>query len=83
MTSWLDSIWMTKIGWVLLHSAWQFSIVMLCIVFVERVAQLSVRGRYSLYCIGLLVIFVFGKSIRQQYIGVNQYGHNTPCRTRT
>ena len=59
MSVWMESEWMTQLSWVLLHSAWQFTLIAALVFGVSRILlRHSATGQYCLACFGLLLMTI-------------------------
>lgn len=59
MSSWMESAWMTQLGWILLHSVWQFALVAFSIGVLSRCVRHSAAVQHALACCGLMMIPAF------------------------
>lgn len=56
MNSWMESTWATQLGWVLLNSVWQFSIIAIGVTAIRSLLPVSPRQRHRLACLGMLAM---------------------------
>ncbi len=56
MNSWMESTWAMQLGWVLLNSVWQFSIIAIGVTAIRSLLPVSPRQRHRLACLGMLAM---------------------------
>ncbi|ELP30752.1 M56 family metallopeptidase [Rhodopirellula baltica] len=52
----MESTWATQLGWVLLNSVWQFSIIAIGVTAIRSLLPVSPRQRHHLACWGMLAM---------------------------
>ncbi len=47
-----------RLGWTLVHSLWQFSLIVFIAILVDRIVRVGAVGRYRIYCTALLCCLI-------------------------